>query len=288
MADPRSDTALREPDPRLNRPRFGPEPPNPEQILAARVVSWLHAQHWEVYEEVRVERRQGRIADIVALRGPILWVLECKRSLTMNALAQAHRWAALKRSVVVPESRTGDSSGRRFALEVCRRFDLGLVEVGRTGRVHERVPARIVRGHRHASVRLRAGLHPGQQRCAAAGSSRGGHWTPYAETMRAVRRIVAARPGCTMREILEALDRHHYGHDATARSCLARALREWESWCRVEEAWPHARYHVRPGFEPVADAEPRARLGSEPDSPPDEAIGTLFSGRPGRSSGPGR
>lgn len=217
---------------------------NPEQVLARHVVTWLQAQHWDVYEEVKINRWKHGIADIVAVREPLVWVIECKRSLTMAVLAQAFRWKALKRSIAVLRPATDrKSSCRDFSHRVCSEFGIGLIEVGRTGQVYETITAPITRGFRQESEWIRETVNEGHQRSAKAGSSRGGFWTPYKDTMRQVRVVVSNHPGCTLTDIMSYLDAHHYHTDAAARTCIARALDEWESWCVVDESESRPRYY---------------------------------------------
>ena len=62
-----------------------------ELELAKSVVEWLQDQHWEVYQEVQ---RYSTTADIVAVQGPLVWVVECKTSLSIGVMLQASRWMA--------------------------------------------------------------------------------------------------------------------------------------------------------------------------------------------------
>lgn len=62
-----------------------------ETDLAEKVVEWLQAQQWEVFQEVQLDSF-GRIADIVAVSGPLLWVIECKTSQSFAVFEQAFQW----------------------------------------------------------------------------------------------------------------------------------------------------------------------------------------------------
>lgn len=228
-----------------------------ETELAARVIAWLEAQHWEVYQEVRPGLR-GDAADIVAVRRPLLWVIECKCSFSLDVIAQAHRWKALLRSVAVPRSRLKTKSSmnkrnRAFALDVCRQFQIGVLEVGKAGIVYETVRAPILRQYRESSRRIEKRLSPVHKTFLPAGTQSGARWTPYRETMDRVKLIVGNQPGCTLREIMQRLKNHHYHTDATARSAVARALLEWEDWCFVDESRSPRRYY--PYGEHPTDAE---------------------------------
>lgn len=217
-----------------------------ETELAGHVVRWLERQAWDVYQEVRAGPWEGRIADIVAVRGPVLWVIECKRSLTLQALAQAHEWPALRRSVAVPApARRRRDRGRRFAEQVCRAFQIGLIQVGRDGMVGERQRAPLMRRYRDPSQELRMQLCVEHKELAPAGSAGGARWSPYQQTMRAVREIVRTQPGLTIDGIMDALDSHHYPTARTARSAIRTALRTWEEWCFVDEfSSPPRFYHA--------------------------------------------
>ncbi len=84
--------------------------PATEVELARPVVAWLGDLGWEVFQEVSAG---GSVADIVARRGPVLWVVEVKRSLGLSLLGQAHAWKrrAHRVSVAVPAGR--DTTARR-------------------------------------------------------------------------------------------------------------------------------------------------------------------------------
>ena len=91
-----------------------------EVDLAARVVTWLEADAWDVYQEV-----DG--ADIVAVRGPVLWVVECKVILGFPVLDQAMRRRAEAHCVWVatPPRRTTRSVVKSF----CSYAGIGWIEV---------------------------------------------------------------------------------------------------------------------------------------------------------------
>lgn len=225
-----------------------------EQDLAEVVISWLAEQHWDVYQEVRVGWR-GRIADIVAVRGPLVWVIECKRSLNMQVMSQAYSWQAVKRSIAVPYVRNRRDQGRDFAYVAAGRFGIGILEIGKNSKiVYERVIAPILRYNYAESKKIRASLNPGHKTHARAGSAGGGHWTPYKQTMNEVRSVIGSNPGCTLHMIMKKIRvKHHYGSDATARSCIGQALREWEPWCFVDDLQMPARYYMMCDCPPLVE-----------------------------------
>lgn len=198
-----------------------------ETDLAACVVSMLDEQGWTVYQEVQM-RSHGGVADIVATKGSLVYVVECKRSMGLKVWAQANRWTrwANMVSVAVPHARR--SWAEHEALHsILQHFGLGHIECtsGYDGKTHTGRQKTMPRLHRSANTKpLVSVLCPEMQTCAPAGS-RGGHWTPYKATLRMLREVVASSPGATWKEVLHGLGgMHHYGTDSTCRSVLTRDI----------------------------------------------------------------
>src|SRR5579883_3224071 len=112
-----------------------------ETELAAVATDWLRTQGWTVYEEVCC---RGRAADIVAVRGRLVWVIEAKKSLTFALLDQARAWKPFAHyvSVAVPAAR--ESSGRDLAVATAGWQGLGVLEL-RKGAGRDRDPKLGVR-----------------------------------------------------------------------------------------------------------------------------------------------
>src|SRR4030065_1326652 len=94
-----------------------------ETDLAKPVINWLLDQHWEVYQEVQYS---GPIADIVAVRHGIMWIIECKTSYGFTVLQQASQWAVHYRSVAIPREKYGY---RRDYLVAQYYYRVGVMEV---------------------------------------------------------------------------------------------------------------------------------------------------------------
>jgi hypothetical protein len=125
---------------------------NNEAEIGEAVVAWLEAQHWDVYQEVKI---YSGIADIIAVKGNLLWAIELKKSLTLKVMEQARGWRTHFRSVAVPRPRRTNHD-RRTAYAVAKQFfKVGVIEVRRetgfTGDVHHivdvKVPAPLMREH---------------------------------------------------------------------------------------------------------------------------------------------
>lgn len=186
-----------------------------EQDLAGLVVAWLTEQHWDVYQEVSTGYSESR-ADIVAVQGPLSWIMEVKTCLSLDLMAQATDWLGRANFVSIAVPLAKNSRSRAFAGQILRDRGIGLIECDATAGVHQAKAPKLCR----KVVRpIGEYLHEAQKTMAPAGSARGGYHTPFAATCLAVTRFVTSNPGCTMRELVDGIE-HHYGCDGTARSCL--------------------------------------------------------------------
>ena len=220
-----------------------------EQELAQAVVAWLGEKGWDVYQEVEVGRGGPR-CDVVAVKGRTLWAIECKASLGLAVLGQAHAWLGHAHRVSVATRAVKSEFGARVA----REFGIGWLAVsgggssggsgggggGRSGRRRSRGPlavrARVAPARRaRISRRLEDALCAEQKSFAPAGNARARFWSPWKGTAAAVRAWVAAHPGGPFAAMVREVE-HHYRTQATARSCLRRhiedGLVEGVSLCR--------------------------------------------------------
>lgn len=187
-----------------------------EQELARVAIGWLEGQHWDVYQEVSTGYSNSR-ADIVAVQGALTWIVEVKMSLSLDVMAQVSDWLGRANFVSIAVPMAKQSRSRTFAEQILRERGIGVIECDLVGLVRSLSP----RLCRKVARPIGGYLHEAQKTMAAAGSARGGYHTPFAATCRAVSRFIATNPGCTMKELVDGI-RHHYGCDATARSCLRK------------------------------------------------------------------
>ncbi len=200
--------------------------PDTETDLARAVVAWLTEFGWEVYQEVQPQRN-GAVADLVAVRRQVVWVIECKRSLSLALLEQAHGWLGRAHcvSIATPRARR-QPRGHQFAAEALRLTGMGWLEVDPSGRgepVAQRVKPAI--GRTAAVAPLRAALDERHKTYAPAGNAQSRRWTPFQRTSEAIRATVAAQPGILLSDLVVALA-HHYRTDTAARGTLAKRLRQ--------------------------------------------------------------
>ncbi|HEX7901905.1 MAG TPA: hypothetical protein VF950_29370 [Planctomycetota bacterium] len=188
-----------------------------ETDLARAVVDLLRAQRWEIYPEVQPKGFKC-CADIVAVQGRAVWVVETKLSFGLSVIEQAHDWRKYAHFVSVAVPWSGKT---RMAEIICRRLGIGVLRVGAT--IDERcLPA----FNRQAlAARITDGLTEKHKTYAAPGNADGRRYTPFRRTCEAVAAAVAARPGLPLAELLD-LVQTHYLNRASARTCLPRWIRE--------------------------------------------------------------
>ena len=189
-----------------------------ETDLAFRVVNWLDSQHWDVYQEVQIN---SSIADIVAVQGRLVWIVECKTSLSLSLIAQAIEWIhhAHFVSVAVPIRRQPYQTKAQFvAKNILKHYGIGLLRVPYNSQnLNEHsVKPKINRFARSECVKKM--LNEKQKHWAPAGSQ-GGYWTPFKQTCREVVRIVNKNPGIILKDLIDKLD-HHYASDKSAKACI--------------------------------------------------------------------
>jgi len=220
-----------------------------ETELAEFVIHWLQSQHWDVYQEVQFNHYSA-IADIVAVRNGIMWIIETKLSMTMDVLYQASRWLAHYRSIAVPKSVNRNGSRRTQHYIVARDYyRVGILEVDLKydmDRVYEAIRPPLIRNN-HLTVRKYSNqLCEEHKTYARAGQVSGHRWTPYRSTMEAVREMVRDNPGCTIKDIFDKHGKMHYASPESFKGNLLKALEDFErDWCRIDKTSKPFRLYIR-------------------------------------------
>jgi len=193
-----------------------------ETELAEQVIKYLKDLKWEVYQEVQIAS-YGSIADIVAVKNGLVWIIECKLSLSLDVIGQAECWTrhANYTSVAVPAS-LKDSKGRDFAYKILKQYGIGCFEMPHPDsysyRSHlQRIQSKL---NRTAITSLiKRSLCEEQKTWAKAGNSKGSRYTPFQDTTNQILRAVANKPGMTFKELMNEIN-HHYSSDTCARSSI--------------------------------------------------------------------
>jgi len=185
-----------------------------EQDLAKKVVTTLRDVGWEIYQEV--ETGFGR-ADIIARNKKITWVIECKMSFSISVIEQAWNHVRANHahyvSVAVPQGKTG-----WFAKDICEKYGIGVLRVNMKGGEHGIIDESAKPRLNRKAKTMR--LHRQQKTYCAAGSAKGGHWTPFKDTREKLVGLVKKMPkGIEFQEAIKKID-HHYSSFSSAKSCL--------------------------------------------------------------------
>lgn len=222
-----------------------------ETEIASVAQNWLHTHGWETYPEVVLRDFPGR-PDLVATRGSLCQVVECKRALTLGVVEQACRWRLHTRPdqtgiphliwIVVQRSR-----GRRSELlmHVIREFGLGLMTIGKEParqlrysdaeetvpqhyQLYQEVAPSVQPGARRTAGTLMRQLNP-DMRIATPGAKGGktAFMTPFKRTVTAIQGLMSDGEERHIDHILEWLNSrggHHYATDKSAKSALPAQL----------------------------------------------------------------
>lgn len=214
-----------------------------EAALAAKVMQWLIDAGWDCYPEAKMVYAKGR-ADIAAVRGPCLWVVECKKAFTLSLLDQAIEWVGQANmvSIAVPRmKRAGglkkSEAGKRYyewpqhqshaARLFCQQNGIGIIQVDYD--VTAITQPRFFRDRKHHGTgfdfprRNRLSLHEDMKKYAPGTTAAEGYSTPWRRTMDEAVEFVAKHPGCSIKELVAGIN-HHYASHAGARGNLLHWL----------------------------------------------------------------
>jgi len=191
-----------------------------ETDLAECVITWLDGLRWEVFQEVQ-PYQHGQTADIVARQAPLLWIIETKLSMSLSLLEQACGWLNRANYVSIAVPYTSQRSGN-IVSAILRHFGIGLLRVSSYGDYEEPVRELIApRLRRSIDPHLGRILRDEHKTYAKAGNAHSRRLSAFKATCLAVRRVVDAEPGITLKDLLSKIETH-YASTATARSCLAK------------------------------------------------------------------
>jgi hypothetical protein len=185
-----------------------------ETDIAKSSIDYLTDLQWDIYQEVQPYSGSA-CADIVAIQGPIAWVVECKVNAGLRVIEQAYRWKGWANmvSIAVPNASP-------IVRRVCEMLGVGVLQRQHyDATMFEAVRPQVVR---KTSRRLREALRPAHKTYCAAGTSGGGQWTPFKDTCRNVLRTARRHPdGISIKKLVEKTTTH-YSSTSSARQCLRR------------------------------------------------------------------
>jgi len=199
--------------------------------LAERVVGWLRANGWSVYQEIAH-------IDMVAQKGDVLWGIECKRALSLEVLSQSlrrHR-DVNRSSIAVPYFNNCSTQRRAWVLgcRIARERGVGMLTVSKGADVivddvieSYRYKVRSLSDPEHRDKRtnrLDPWLVDIAKNFKPAGSAGGVSWSPFKGTCHRLLLHVRGHPGITLKEAVAGIE-HHYAHDRSAIGALSRGIK---------------------------------------------------------------
>lgn len=201
-----------------------------ESSLGVIVKEWLLLQGYEIFEEVQI-LTGGQVADIVAIRGKVITVVELKTSLNLTVLAQSYEWLRYSTQVYAAFYVNKNSTkGFYFAQKVAKSFGIGLLAVGENG-VIEILNSPKFNRHRLNHFRDVCNdilIRFNTENNIKAGSKGVGYLTNYKKTINDVIEFLKTKgeAGATIYEILRNVPTHYKGKNI--HSSLQRAIINFE------------------------------------------------------------
>ncbi len=224
-----------------------------ETELAKIVFTWLEKNGWDCYPEVHLSG-SGRVADIIAIKKDIIWIIETKTSFGKAVLGQCWYHICLspidKVSCAVPHSSRNTSRVERLANyngDHKSGCVIGLLEVKGDDVIETVVSSNNY--SRMYKVEERRGWYfnlPERLKThCAPGSPAGGVLTPFKVTCEQIHDYVRKHRGCTIRELVEGIT-HHYSSDKSARSCISNLSNVIQEKSKVTFKWVSGRWRLYP------------------------------------------
>lgn len=209
--------------------------PNPESVLAEKVVKYLRGEGWTVYPEVQV-RSFGAVADIVAVRGEEVMVIETKTNFGLGVLGQAYAWKRYANYVAigVPYSKR-KTKAREFGHQVCWTMSIGLITVDPvTGHVQEKLAPKKTENP-DTKVILNT-LTEKHKTYAKAGNADKKYLTKFKITCDNLRDYIRENPDCCLRDAVANI-KHHYKNDASACRSIGKQIQMYNNIPSVTGYW---------------------------------------------------
>lgn len=179
------------------------------------VKKWMEDRGWTCYAEVPCH---DKVADIVATRYPVVAVVECKTTLTLALLSQIDFWIRIGNAhqywIAVPTTR--HMHDRDFAIRVCKEHGIGVLFVKRNGEISEKSRPKFWRDSK-PSWKLNEA-----QTSQIPGTSGGGHWTPWKQSISAITMQVASGPK-KIKDVVKSI-KHHWKNDTSAVRCILKQI----------------------------------------------------------------
>ncbi len=193
--------------------------------LAKEVITYLENDGWDVYQEVPIGRGGEKVADIVAKRGRVIWIIETKTSFTVDVISQAYWWHNHAHFVSVAVASMSDNKVGKFKKDICQTYGIGVIVWEQTklySCIKEHVRPKL---NRHALTTIDKYLTPDMKTFCPAGAQSDRHrLTPFRITVRELISIVSAQPGIALKDAINLLKKSHYASRQSAVASIKELI----------------------------------------------------------------
>lgn len=190
-----------------------------EEDLAKSLIKWLNFEHWEVYQEVSMGFGMP-VADIVAIRGNVTWVIETKLTLSLALIEQAeyYRFRSNYISIAVPTFSTR-IKGHKIANHILNILGIGKLSIKPNNEIIVEIQPKLNRIKKNFTIANY--LVEAQKTYASAGNSKGQYWTPFKQTEMNLIDFLKKHPNSTLLDVMNNIE-HHYSSDNSAKSAIVK------------------------------------------------------------------
>lgn len=190
-----------------------------ETEVADVLIQHIKKSGWEVYQEVYIN---GRIVDILAVKGNKYWAVECKMRMNFDVIEQAYNWCKFVDyvSICVPYPNKRKWRNFRIMKIILAKLGIGFLAVTKSRSCIEISPPPL---NDNISGKKYIKLYEEQKTYAQAGSRGGGYYTPFKTTCQNLERIVRSNAGISLSDAVSRIE-HHYKNNYYAVRNLSKLL----------------------------------------------------------------
>lgn len=218
-----------------------------ETDLFQPVKEFFEAEGYTVYSEV--ECGPGR-ADIVAVNGSVLAVVELKTTLSLELYLQALRWKGFANYVYIAVPRPKKGHGREVD-DILQHEGIGMFTVRELERGRPRADLELypsAKFMRRISPALMNALREEHRTWAPGGTNSGGYVTDYKLMMQRVKNFLQGVHNWDGWAPLSLILDHCETHYANPKQSLAKALLTIEAgWCETKKENGRLYFRYKPG-----------------------------------------